>query len=77
MANYNRFLNDQFLENGEFILENFLSIHSREFSRIQFSSSITNRVHLHVNAISLMIKISIYFLISLKAILNKKCWSGM
>ena len=32
----------KFLENVEFILENDFEIHSREFSRNQFSSSITS-----------------------------------
>ena len=35
-----------FLENGEFILENYFKIHSREFSRNQFSRSITTFAHL-------------------------------
>ena len=41
MANQCRFIFSSFLENGEFILENYFEIHSREFSRNQFSRSIT------------------------------------
>ena len=41
MANQCRFIFSSFLENGEFILENYFKIHSREFSRNQFSRSIT------------------------------------
>ena len=34
-------IGSSFLENGKFILENYFKIHSREFSRNQFSRNIT------------------------------------
>ena len=39
----------KFLENVEFILENDFEIHSREFSRNQFSSSITKKIIYYVH----------------------------
>ena len=38
-----------FLENGEFILENYFKIHSREFSRNQFSRNITTSIQMSRN----------------------------